>query len=95
MAQGKRVYNVWWGSPKERDHLEDQGVEGRMGSEWILGRLAVAVNWIRLAQDRDRRRAIVISRSINIDVSLYLDRLISIYINQLISMYLDRYIDIS
>jgi hypothetical protein len=23
----------WWGSPKERDHLEDQGIGGRMGSE--------------------------------------------------------------
>jgi hypothetical protein len=25
-------------SQKERDHLEDQGIDGRMGSEWILGR---------------------------------------------------------
>jgi hypothetical protein len=25
---------------KERDHLEDQGVVGRMVSKWILGRLA-------------------------------------------------------
>jgi len=33
----------WWESPKERDHLEDQGVDGRMGSEWILGRLAGGV----------------------------------------------------
>jgi hypothetical protein len=30
----------WWGGLKERDHLEDQGIYGRMGSEWILGRLA-------------------------------------------------------
>jgi hypothetical protein len=30
----------WWGSPKERDHLEDQGVGEKVGSEWILGRLA-------------------------------------------------------
>jgi hypothetical protein len=29
-----------WESPKERDQLEDQGVGGKMGSEWILGRLA-------------------------------------------------------
>jgi hypothetical protein len=29
-----------WERPKERDHLEDQGVGGKMGSEWILGRLA-------------------------------------------------------
>jgi hypothetical protein len=25
---------------EERNHLEDQGVDGNMGSEWILGRLA-------------------------------------------------------
>jgi hypothetical protein len=30
-----------------------------MGSEWILGRLAGGVDWIRLAQDRDRWRAVV------------------------------------
>jgi hypothetical protein len=30
----------WWESPKERDHWEDQGVGGRMGAEWIIGRLA-------------------------------------------------------
>jgi hypothetical protein len=29
-----------WESPKERYHSEDQGVGGRMGSQWILGRLA-------------------------------------------------------
>jgi hypothetical protein len=41
-------------SPKEGDHTEDQGADGRMGSEWILGRLDGGVHWIRLAQDRDR-----------------------------------------
>jgi hypothetical protein len=30
----------WWKSQKERDHLKDQGVDGRMGLEWMLGRLA-------------------------------------------------------
>jgi hypothetical protein len=40
--------------------LEDQGVGGEMGSEWILGRLAWGcVDWIRLAQDMDRWRAVV------------------------------------
>jgi hypothetical protein len=29
----------WWEIPKERDHSEDRDVDGRMGSEWILGRL--------------------------------------------------------
>jgi hypothetical protein len=47
------------GSLKEGDHLEDQGVGGKMGSEWILGRLAWGV-WIGFdSQDRDRWRAVV------------------------------------
>jgi hypothetical protein len=29
----------WWESQKEGDHLEEQDVDGRMGSELILGRL--------------------------------------------------------
>jgi hypothetical protein len=44
---------------KERDQWEDQGVDGRMGSEWILRRLAGVVEWIHLAQDRGRLRALV------------------------------------
>jgi hypothetical protein len=40
--------------------LKDQGVDGRMGSKWILGRLfGGGVEWIQLAQDRDRWRAVV------------------------------------
>jgi hypothetical protein len=30
----------WCENQKERDYSEDQGVGGKMGSEWILGRLA-------------------------------------------------------
>jgi hypothetical protein len=30
----------WWESLKGRHHLEDQSVDERMRSEWILGRLA-------------------------------------------------------
>jgi hypothetical protein len=50
-----------------------------MGSEWILGRLAGGKNWILLAQDRDRWRAIVISRWIYV---IHLDRLISICLDR-------------
>jgi hypothetical protein len=36
---------------KEKDHWEDQGVGGKMGSEWILGRLAwgvwIGLDWLR------------------------------------------------
>jgi hypothetical protein len=31
---------------RKRDHWEDQGVGGKMGSEWILGRLAGGGGWI-------------------------------------------------
>jgi hypothetical protein len=51
MGEERKVYNFWWESPKEKDHLEDQGVGGKMGSEWILGRLAWGVwtgfDWLR------------------------------------------------
>jgi hypothetical protein len=30
----------WWDSPKGTDHLEHQGIDKKMESEWILGRLA-------------------------------------------------------
>jgi hypothetical protein len=55
MGEERKVYKVLG-----RDHSEDQGVGGKMGSEWILGRLAWGcVDWIRLAQDIDRWRAVV------------------------------------
>jgi hypothetical protein len=42
----------WCERQKERDHSEDQGVDARMGSEWILGGLAVGVwsgfSWLRI-----------------------------------------------
>jgi hypothetical protein len=39
--------------------LEDQVVDERMGSEWMLERLAGGVEWINLAQDRGRWWALV------------------------------------
>jgi hypothetical protein len=40
MGERRNVYRVWWESPRERDHLKDQGVDGRLGSKWTLERLA-------------------------------------------------------
>jgi hypothetical protein len=34
--RSEKCTRFWWESPKERDHWEDQGVGGKMGSEWIL-----------------------------------------------------------
>jgi hypothetical protein len=30
MGEERKVYNILVGEPKERDHLEDQGVGGKM-----------------------------------------------------------------
>jgi hypothetical protein len=52
MAEERKVYKLWWESLKERDHLEDWGVDGRRGSELILGRLAgrmcIGFTWLRI-----------------------------------------------
>jgi hypothetical protein len=37
--RGETCTGFWWESPKEKKHLDDQDVDGRMGSEWTLGRL--------------------------------------------------------
>jgi hypothetical protein len=42
----------WWESPKERDHSEDQGVDGRVGSKWILREIGwgmcIGFDWLRI-----------------------------------------------
>jgi hypothetical protein len=30
MGKERKVYKVWWESPKERDNSEDRGVDGRI-----------------------------------------------------------------
>jgi hypothetical protein len=55
----EKCTKFWWESPKDRDHWEDQGIGGKMGSDWILGRLAWGV-WIGFdSQDRDPWQAVV------------------------------------
>jgi hypothetical protein len=46
----------WWGDPREGDHLGDTGIDGRIISS---GSGMGGMNWIELAQDRDRWRALV------------------------------------
>jgi hypothetical protein len=44
---------------REGDHLEDPGLDVRVILKWIFERLGVGIDWIDLAQDRDRWRAVV------------------------------------
>jgi hypothetical protein len=49
----------WWGNLRERDHLEGQGVDGRIILKWIFKKWYGSMNCIDLAKDGDRCRAVV------------------------------------
>jgi len=38
--RGEKIAQSFGGKVRRKDHSEDQGLDGRMGSEWIIGRLA-------------------------------------------------------
>jgi hypothetical protein len=50
--RGETCSEFCWESPKERDQLKEQGVDGMMGSKWTLGRLVRGVwsgfTWLRI-----------------------------------------------
>jgi len=43
----------WWRNLRERDHLEDPGIDGRIILRWIIRKSDVGgLDWVKLAQDR-------------------------------------------
>jgi hypothetical protein len=59
-GSGEAYTRFWWGNLKERDHLENTGVVGRIILRWIFKKwYGGHTDWIDLAQDRDRWRALV------------------------------------
>jgi hypothetical protein len=67
------VYTGFWrGNLRKRDHLEDPCVDGRIILKWIFRKWDVGgMDWIDLAQDRDRWRAVV-TAVINLRVGIFL-----------------------
>ena len=44
---------------REGDYLKDPGVDGRVILKWVLERWGGGMDWIVLAHDRDRWRAVM------------------------------------
>jgi len=54
VGERRDVYRVLWGILRERDHLEEPGVKGRIILRGIRRKRDGGLDWIELAQDRDR-----------------------------------------
>jgi len=52
MVEGEAYTGFWWGNLRERDHLEDPGVDGRIILRWIFRKWEVGVwtgsSWLRI-----------------------------------------------
>ena len=53
----------WWGNLRERDHLEDQGIDGRLILKWIFRKWDLGgrggMDWVILSQNKDGWFALV------------------------------------
>jgi hypothetical protein len=54
--RGEVYTGFWWGNLRERDHLEDPGLDGRIKLGWIFRKWG-GMDWISLVQGRERWRA--------------------------------------
>ena len=59
-GRGETYTAFWWGNLRKRDHLGDPELDGSLKLRWIFRKWDVGgMDWIELAQDRDRRRPLV------------------------------------
>jgi hypothetical protein len=54
----------WWGNLRERDILEDLGLNGMIVLKWIFKKWDEGMDWIGLPQEREKWRAILNAVSI-------------------------------
>jgi hypothetical protein len=60
VGERRDAYRVWWGNLRKGDYLKTPGVNGRIILNWKFEKWDGGMDWIDLAQDRDRWRAIAI-----------------------------------
>jgi len=59
MGRGEAITGFWLGILRKRDHLEDPSVDGDNIKMDVQEVGCGGMDWIELAQDRDRWRAVV------------------------------------
>jgi hypothetical protein len=59
MGERRGHTEIWDGDLREGHHLGYPGVDGRIIPKWIFKKWDGGMDWIELAQDRDRWRALV------------------------------------
>jgi hypothetical protein len=59
MGEKRGAYRVLVGRTEGRHHLRDPGIDGRIILKWIFKKWDGGMDWIELAQDRERWRAVV------------------------------------
>ena len=59
MGRGEVYTGIWCGGLRERDHLKDPGVDGRIILRWIFMKWNGGMDWIDQPQDMDSWRAVV------------------------------------
>jgi hypothetical protein len=59
MGEKRGAYRILVGKPEGRRHLGDPDIDGRVILKYIFKKWDGGVDWIKLAQDMDRWRALV------------------------------------
>ena len=59
IGRGEVHIGFWWGNLRERDHLEDLGVDAIVILTMSLQKVGWGMDWIDMAQNRIRWRAVV------------------------------------
>ena len=58
-GKGEVHKGFWWENLKERDHLEELGVNGRIKLKFLFKNWNGGMDWIDLTQHRERYRVCV------------------------------------
>ena len=58
-AERRGIFRALVGNPEGKNHLEDPRMDGRIILRWIFSKWDGGMDWIDLARDRDRWRALV------------------------------------